>query len=154
MRRPPRVPDHGYQRVTIMALLGHTFVGDGLYCEHSNEGAPQGDPATTGVIAFRSQCGYPRGRHVALPPPIEPVRPETIGYLTESEIRAIDLAAEVWNLMAAEVVEAGSARRHGRARASRARHTTNDHEQCRRTSISEPLPATRQRHSGRKGTQC
>lgn len=50
-----------------MALFGHTFIGDGPYCEHWNESAPQGDPETYGVIAFRSQCGYPPESHIRTP---------------------------------------------------------------------------------------
>ena len=50
-----------------MALLAHTFVGVGPYCEHWNTGSPQGDPATTGTITMSVQCGYPPESHITIP---------------------------------------------------------------------------------------
>lgn len=93
-----------------MALLEHTFVGSGQYCEAWIGGSTIGDLKTTGTITVRSQCGYPPERHIALPPAVEAVAPESVGYLTEAEVRAIDLAAELWNLMVRDVMARGLGR--------------------------------------------
>jgi hypothetical protein len=93
-----------------MALLAHTFVGSGKFCEAWIGGNTIGDLKTTGTITMRTQCGYPPERHVGIPPAVQAVEPENVGYLTESEIRAIDLAAELWNLMVRDVMARGLGR--------------------------------------------
>lgn len=50
-----------------MVKHAHAFEGNGPHCEAWLPAYTSGDPATTGTITARQQCGYPRESHVPAP---------------------------------------------------------------------------------------
>jgi hypothetical protein len=53
------------ERIRAEVMRDHPFVGEQIYCEDMGAAMRSGDPATTGVITMRIQCGYPRDCHPA-----------------------------------------------------------------------------------------
>lgn len=55
-------PEERTTRINAQARRDHPFEGAGQYCQSWGPVSLSGSP-TTGLVTFRSRCGYPREHH-------------------------------------------------------------------------------------------